>query len=204
MLVCEGRTGGRVLRIQTTRRSTVVVVFVNSAVQLHGGVPADVAARMPLPGIGAFADADSNTAARPAYSLRLIPYCRGPIARFTRAREEAGRLGTPRARIPLPDYFVPGRGGRHAPLLRRELRAGDDIAMYGGKGGLPKPPKRVCGPPPGFGASAPRPTRLIPPPPDRAFVDGEPTAAMRDGREALRVRWVATDQSGTWLGCMLY
>ena len=68
LLVFENKNGGRCARIQTTTSAddTVAVVIFNSVEQLHGGVGSN----------------ETNG----CFSLRVIPYCRGPIIGFCQER----------------------------------------------------------------------------------------------------------------------
>lgn len=192
LLVGELPTGGRMLRVQTTRRGTLVVALINSKRQLHGGVPTHVEGPTPPPApVDDDDDGDSDDKERP-YSVRIIPYCRGPIARFVRAREEAARRGQSAAGLPLPAYFVPGHGGRHKALTpeeRRGLRAGAGVSVYWRK--EPMDRRTPHGPPPGYGA-APPPAAPIAPPTDRAYVDDTP--ATNTGK--LDLVWVPTRKDG--------
>eukprot|EP00979_Chaetoceros_neogracilis_P019100 scaffold11760_cov1641-Chaetoceros_neogracile.AAC.2 len=70
LLVFENKNGGRCARIQTTTSAddTVAVVIFNSVEQLHGGVGSN----------------ETNG----SFSLRVIPYCRGPIIGFCQERRK--------------------------------------------------------------------------------------------------------------------
>ena len=107
LIICEHKEGGKVARVVTVAKGTVVVVAFDGASMLHGS------------------DGNKPNAHGDVFSIRLIPYVRGGISKFGRERRAVGSTIKPFLDLNLRLHFK---------LNHSSLRKGKLVSSYFGKG----------------------------------------------------------------------